>query len=111
MTDSINKKIIQGKTLKEWLNTIYTPLEATIIAYAFTSWEWIDPLMAEIEDKRDRKIRLAIAMVDIKATMPEGIEGTFTDISEPDSRLFSRDVSMLDIINIMDREVAAYLYK
>lgn len=109
LTPAINEKMVNGDTLEEWLNAVYTPLEATILAAATVSWEFIIPLLTET-DYHEEKIDLAISLVDIKMTMSDDINGTFTDIIEPDLRFFDRDVTLLDMINILDREVCIHLY-
>ena len=101
--------MVNGDTLEEWLNAVYTPLEATILAAATVSWEFIIPLLTDT-NYHEEKIDLAISLVDIKMTMSDDINGTFTDIIEPDLRFFDRDVTLLDMINILDREVCIHLY-
>ena len=110
LTATIDEKIDQGDTLREWLDVIYTPLEATILAAAITTWEWIDPLLNGNTYHTD-EVNLAISFVDVAMVMPDDVDGSYTDIIEPDKRLFPNDVTLLDIINILDREVAKYLYK
>ncbi len=110
LTNAIDKKIDEGDTLREWLDVIYTPLEATILAAAITTWEWITPLLNGT-DCHTGDVHLAISLVDVEMVMPDGIDGSYTDIIKPDTRLFSHDVTLLDIINILDREVAKHLYE
>ena len=110
LTNSIQEKMNQGTTLEEWLNTVYSPLDATILAAAVTSWEWIDPLLNGGDLYHEERISLAIGAINISTVMTDDKHGTYTDICEPDSRLFSHDVTLLDIINILDREVAKGLY-
>ena len=109
LTPAIDEKMVNGDTLEEWLNAVYTPLEATILAAATVSWEFIIPLLTDT-NYHEEKIDLAISLVDIKMTMSDDINGTFTDIIEPDLRFFDRDVTLLDMINILDREVCIHLY-
>lgn len=110
LTDSIQEKMNQGTTLEEWLNTVYSPLDATILAAAVSSWEWIDPLLNGGSGYHEERISLIIGTIDINTVMADGTPGSFTDICEPDLRLFPHDVTLLDIINILDREVAKGLY-
>lgn len=110
LTDSIQEKMNHGTTFEEWVNTIYSPLEATILSVAVTAAEWIDPLINGAEFYHEERISTAISRIDIKQILPNGVDGTYTDICEPDSRLFPRDVTLLDIINILDKNVAAILY-
>lgn len=110
LTASIDEKINEGDTLREWLDVIYTPLEATILAAAITSWEWIVHLLNETGYHTD-EVYMAISFVDVAMVMPDGVDGSFVDIIEPDTRLFSHDVTLLDVINTLDREVAKHLYK
>ena len=110
LTDSIQEKLKQGTTLEEWLNIVYSPLEATILASAVCAWEWIDPLLNDDGGYHEERISLIIGTIDIDMVMAEGAPGAFTDICEPDLRLFPHDVTLLDIINILDREVATGLY-
>ncbi len=110
LTDSIQEKMNQGTTIEEWLNIVYSPLDATILAAAVSSWEWIDPLINGGEFYHKERISTAISRIDIKQILPNGVDGTYTDICEPDSRLFPHDVTLLDIINILDKNVAAILY-
>lgn len=42
--------------------------------------------------------------------LPKGEHGTSIDIDEP-AEMFNHDVTLLDIINILDKEVALQLYK
>ena len=111
LTDSIQEKMNRGTTIEEWLNTIYSPLEATILAAAFVTFEWVDPLINGANFYHEERIDNAISLIDIKQTKPDGVDGTFADICEPDTRLFPHDVTLLDIINILDREVAERLYE
>ena len=109
LTDSIQENLNQGTTLEEWLNIVYSPLDATILASAVCAWEWIDPLLNGAE-YHEASISLAIGTVNIDMVMADGAPGAFIDICEPDRRLFPHDVTLLDIINILDREVAKGLY-
>ena len=111
LTAAIDKKIDQGDTLREWLDVIYTPLEATILAASITSWEWITHILSVSDDYHTDEVYMAISFVDVEMVMPDGVDGSFADIIEPDKRLFPHDVTLLDIINIIDREVAKHLYK
>lgn len=108
LTPSISEKLLKGGCLKEWLGVVYTPLEATILASDAVSWEFIAPLLNGNIYHRD-EISHAISSVDVKMVMPK--DGSFADIKEPDLRLFNCNVTLLDIINILDREVALNLYK
>lgn len=108
LTPSINEKLLKGGCFEEWLGVVYTPLEATILASDAVSWEFIAPLLNGHIYHED-EISYAISSVDVKMVMPK--DGSFADITEPDLRLFNHDVTLLDIINILDREVASKLYK
>lgn len=108
LTLSIDKKLLKGECFEEWLGVVYTPLEATILASETVSWECIAPLLNGNFYHKD-EISCAINSVDVKMVMPKN--GSFADITEPDLGLFNRDVTMLDIVNILDREVASNLYK
>ncbi len=110
LTDAIQKKMNRGTTIEEWLNTIYSPLEATILAASVIGSEWIDPLIRGGGLNHEERIYTAISRIDINGGYPEGVITTYTDICEPDLRLFPHDVTLLDIINILDREVAKGLY-
>ena len=108
LTPSINEKLLKGDSFEEWLGVVYTPLEATILAGDAVRWEFIAPLLnGNFYHKNE--ISYAISSVDVKMVMPKN--GSFVDITEPDLRLFNCDVTLLEIINILDREVASELYK
>lgn len=111
LTDSIDKKIDQGDSLRDWLGVVYTPLEATILAASITNWEWISHLLNGGNDYHTDEVYMAISFVDVEMVMPDGVDGSFADIIEPDMRLFPHKVTLLDIINTLDREVAKHLYK
>ena len=109
LTPSINEKILMGRTFDEWLDILYTPLEATILSSDVTSWEFIGPLLNGDKYHND-EISFAISSVTMKMPLPKGEHGTYIDITEA-SDIFGHDVTLLDIINILDREVALLLYK
>ena len=109
LTPAINEKLLSGETLEEWLNVVYTPLEATILSTDVTDWEFLGPLLTG-KCYHEQEISFAISSVAYKMPLPKGEHGTHVDIDEP-ADIFDHDVTLLDIINILDREVALQLYK
>ena len=71
--------------------------------------EFIDPLLNGQID-HDVDVAVAISSVNIDCELTEDIDYSFGKLKTPDNKMFPHNMTILDMINIIDENVCRKLY-